>query len=344
MWRRLFGHRRLAGRRSWLYYYPSESAGWAPGEEDGVEESSVAVVEPLVNPDQFELLPDPRDIDGGLGNMWDDYVGEVVYFGGLGLRAPMGRLRSVPALELPGADFDPGAVGVAPPPSRSCPVGDWARLVSRRVGDARLARLSDARSEVLATSMALYRFRGIIDRVVRRSRSTPRPAAVDVGGRAWRMVDWLPDWVRSFGRDASERVSAGRVTAAFLTLSCDEFVDEPVQYRARLRDLVCSWMGGRHAVRHRACRRWSARMRLLRVLREKLLFDSVAERRVRSPVNEAWVAVCARKLVSQSVERGEIMERQARWFKDALVTVFFLDDRDDEFFRRIAVAEVGRIE
>ncbi len=177
------------------------------------------------------------------------------------------------------------------------------------------------------------------------SRDPPKPPGIDLTrGEGWCPGDLLPSWIRRFGTESGETVAAGRVTAAFLTLSCDEQPEERVRYRARLRDLVCSWLGGSHAIRHRACNRWADRMRLLRGFREELLFDSVTERRSRTPVNEAWVAVCARKLVSAKVEEGIIDRRHARWFKDALVTVFFIRDRDDEFMERLAAVPVDRFD
>lgn len=219
---------------------------------------------------------------------------------------------------------------------------------------SRLSRRQDVASHVRRNRQ---RWADLISRVRRadraatmrerltQTRTPPKPPGIDLDrGEGWCPGDLLPSWIRRFGHESGETVAAGRVTAAFLTLSHDEQPEERVRYRARLRDLVCSWLGGSHATRHRACNRWADRMRLLRGFREELLFDSVTERRSRTPVNEAWVAVCARKLVTAKVEEGIIDRRHARWFKDALVTVFFIRDRDDEFMERLATVPVDRFD
>ncbi len=84
-------------------------------------------------------------------------------------------------------------------------------------------------------------------------------------------------------------------------------------------------------------------MALLRKLRERLIFDAEGIRRVRSPVNDAWCSIKARKLVTECVESGEIDGRHARWYRDALVTVFYLEDDDDAFFAAMSRVPGGAI-
>ena len=43
------------------------------------------------------------------------------------------------------------------------------------------------------------------------------------------------------------------------------------------------------------------------------------------------------------VERGDIDARHSRWYRDALVTVFYLEDDDDVFFSAIGATGSDRI-
>jgi len=160
---------------------------------------------------------------------------------------------------------------------------------------------------------------------------------------SWTIRDLLPNWLQRFGLEASQRILAGRVSAAFLALSPDEEAASDVRYHSSAWDSFVSWLGGGHRRRHRASNRWTKRMALLRKLREQLIFGAEGIRRVRSPVNDAWCSIQARKLVSELVEREEIDARHARWYRDALVTVFYLEDDDDKFFSALGDTSAGRI-
>nr|WRQ65619.1 hypothetical protein [Tolivirales sp.] len=161
--------------------------------------------------------------------------------------------------------------------------------------------------------------------------------------RGWRMSDLIPNCVRRFGVAAAQRVLAGRVTAAFLALSPDEEGASSSRFHASAWDSFATWASGRHKQRHRASNRWVGRMALLRKLRERLIFGAEGIRRVRSPVNDAWCSIQARKLVSECVDAGEIDGRHARWYRDALVTVFYLEDDDDVFFSAVASTPGERV-
>ncbi len=162
-------------------------------------------------------------------------------------------------------------------------------------------------------------------------------------GQSWKLSDLIPQCVREFGVEAARRVLAGRVTAAFLSLSPDEEAVSDMRYHATAWDAFATWVRGDHRRRHRTTNRWAGRMALLRQLREKLIFGAEGIRRVRSPVNDAWCSIQARKLVSESVESGEILGRHARWYRDALVTVFYLEDDDDAFFAAVSRVPSGRV-
>ena len=133
------------------------------------------------------------------------------------------------------------------------------------------------------------------------------------------------------------------MTAAFLSLSPDEEMASDVRFHSSAWDSFVSWFGGAHRRRHRASNRWVKRMAVLRKLREQLIFGAEGIRRVRSPVNDAWCSIQARKLVAEMVERGDIDARHSRWYRDALVTVFYLEDDDDVFFSATGATGSDRI-
>lgn len=211
------------------------------------------------------------------------------------------------------------------------------------------ARRQQQRQEVAACHRdRALRWRRLVGRIVRTRywRSvgplarTEQPVALR---ESWSMRDLIPSCVRRFGVEAARRVLAGRVTAAFLSLSPDEEGVGCERYHATAWDSFATWVSGGHRRRHRTTNRWVGRMALLRKLRERLIFGAEGIRRVRSPVNDAWCSIQARKLVSECVESGEIDGRHARWYRDALVTVFYLEDDDDVMFSAIGSVQGGRI-
>lgn len=206
----------------------------------------------------------------------------------------------------------------------------------------------DVSAELEKRRRVALRFRSFATRVARAGywRSVgpvaPREQAVQLD-RSWGLRDLLPNWVQRFGVAEAQRVLAGRVTAAFLSLSPDEETTSDVRFHASAWDSFVSWFGGAHRRRHRASNRWAKRMAVLRKLREQLIFGAEGIRRVRSPVNDAWCSIQARKLVTEMVERGDIDARHSRWYRDALVTVFYLEDDDDVFFSAIGATSSDRI-
>jgi len=145
----------------------------------------------------------------------------------------------------------------------------------------------------------------------------------------------LLGWFRSpYFRSATQRVIAGEAVAAFKGLSYDDEADIHVSSGVSVFDKVRANFGS-YGSYHRASNRWYKRLETLRSLREELLFESADIRRVRSPTNEQWVGLNARKVVSKRVENGGIESRHAHWYKSALVEVFFLKDDDDSFFEAL---------
>nr|WRQ65652.1 hypothetical protein [Tolivirales sp.] len=220
----------------------------------------------------------------------------------------------------------------------------WRYLVS----ELHTQRMDIARREVSKARSLGNRWAGLAKRVVKAGywRSVgPQTAKTEPATlrESWRWSDLVPECVRKYGVGAAERVLAGRVTAAFLSLSPDEEVASDVRYHASAWDSFASWVRGDHKRRHRTTNRWVKRMAQLRVLRERLILGAEGIRRVRSPVNDAWCSIQARKLVSECVDSGDIEGRHARWYRDALVTVFYLEDDDDRFFAAVSQTPGGRV-
>lgn len=139
----------------------------------------------------------------------------------------------------------------------------------------------------------------------------------------------LPSW--TFGHDAATRVRASEVKAGFLSTSYDEEPEAAYGPKNGWYDLLVSKFGGSYSKYHRAANRWHKRLALLRVMREELLFESAEVRRVRTPTNEVWVGITARKIVQRAIGDGQIERRHCQWYRAALVEVFFMEDDDDTF-------------
>lgn len=106
-------------------------------------------------------------------------------------------------------------------------------------------------------------------------------------------------------------------------------------FLAKLRNRV---VGRKYDTYHRAANKFHKRVRVLRELRETMLFMAVGHKRERTPLNVAAAEELARKVVSQEFPHRGIHEREARWYRAALVEVFFVKDDDDEFLARLGGA------
>lgn len=137
-----------------------------------------------------------------------------------------------------------------------------------------------------------------------------------------------------FFQGATQRVIAAEAVAKFQAASYDEEQAVEVRTGAGLFDKLLSNFGS-YGSYHRSSNRWHRRLQQLRELREELMFESSDVRRIRTPVNEQWVGVNARKVVAKQVEAGTIESRHAHWFKSALVEVFFMKDDDDRFLESL---------
>jgi hypothetical protein len=135
-------------------------------------------------------------------------------------------------------------------------------------------------------------------------------------------------------------VIAAEAAASFVSISYDEEREVGVRSGARWWDKFTSGVFGSYKSYHRASNRWHKRLHLLRELREELLFESADIKRIRTPVNEQWVGINARKCVAKRVECGDIESRHAHWYKSALVEVFFMKDDDDLFMEALRSAPV----
>ncbi|APG76494.1 hypothetical protein 1 [Hubei tombus-like virus 7] len=147
-------------------------------------------------------------------------------------------------------------------------------------------------------------------------------------GFFWRMLDSVLPRFTIF-RQAATQLHADEVKVSFRNASVDDEPELGEVAQHRFRDVALGAVS--HRKYHRAANRWHQRLRLLRQLREELIFESSEVKRVRTDANVAWIAIGARKLVAKQVEEGKIDRRHARWFRSALTETFFLKDDDDEF-------------
>lgn len=147
-------------------------------------------------------------------------------------------------------------------------------------------------------------------------------------GFVTRLVDALLPRFTIFSK-AATNLHADEVRVSFRNATVDDEPELKDTPQHRVSDVL---LGAKaHGKYHRAANRWHQRLRLLRKLREELIFESSEVKRVRTDANVAWIAIGARKLVAKNVEEGVIDRRHARWFRAALTETFFLKDDDDEF-------------
>lgn len=139
----------------------------------------------------------------------------------------------------------------------------------------------------------------------------------------------FPGW--TFGYAAANRIRGNEVKAAFVNTSYDEEPEAGYKPDDRLMDVLVAKFGGAYNKYHRASNRWHKRLGLLRQMREELLFESAEIRRVRTPTNETWVGINARRIVQKAVDDGRVERRHCQWFRSALVEVFYIEDDDDTF-------------
>lgn len=89
---------------------------------------------------------------------------------------------------------------------------------------------------------------------------------------------------------------------------------------------------------HRASNKFCKRLRLLRVLREDMIFTGIGHKRERTALNLAAAEELAKKVVTKAIDSGTIPARDARWFKNGLVETYFIRDDDDTFWAGLAAA------
>nr|WRQ65199.1 hypothetical protein [Tolivirales sp.] len=94
----------------------------------------------------------------------------------------------------------------------------------------------------------------------------------------------------------------------------------------------------RHKSYHRASNKFCKRLRILRQLREEMIFTGVGHKRERSALNLAAAEELAKKVVTKAIDDKVIPPRDARWFKNGLVETYFVKDDDDTFWAGLAAA------
>nr|WRQ65949.1 hypothetical protein [Tolivirales sp.] len=92
---------------------------------------------------------------------------------------------------------------------------------------------------------------------------------------------------------------------------------------------------------HRASNKFCKRLRVLRELREDMIYTGVGHKRERTALNLAAAEELAKKVVSKAIEDGRIPARDARWFKNGLVETYFVRDDDDTFWTSLAQAPMA---
>lgn len=159
--------------------------------------------------------------------------------------------------------------------------------------------------------------------------ATCRPRPTNVQKHSFLNLVWksFPEW--TWGKAATQRIVAAEVKAAFINKSYDDEPEGDVVAKVTLSDAVMSTATGRGKSYHRAANRWHLRLQKLRELREELLFESAEIRRQRTPTNEVWVGIVARKIVQKRIDEKDIERRHGHWYKSALVEAFFIEDDDD---------------
>nr|WRQ65085.1 hypothetical protein [Tolivirales sp.] len=92
---------------------------------------------------------------------------------------------------------------------------------------------------------------------------------------------------------------------------------------------------------HRASNKFCKRLRVLRELREDMIYTGVGHKRERTALNLAAAEELAKKVVSKAIEDERIPARDARWFKNGLVETYFVRDDDDTFWTSLAQAPMA---
>jgi hypothetical protein len=82
-------------------------------------------------------------------------------------------------------------------------------------------------------------------------------------------------------------------------------------------------------------------MKLLRNLREDMIYTGVGHKRERTNLNLAAAEELAKKVVSKAIDDGIVEARDARWFKNGLVETYFVRDDDDAFWASLAAAPMA---
>lgn len=166
---------------------------------------------------------------------------------------------------------------------------------------------------------------------------SPRPPAAD-GAQAFKrgpLLSWRFGW-----RDRMEdRERAAEGVAQFIGIGTNGEQDIPMVTGQGFWTRLANRMVGRsHKSYHRASNKFVKRARVLRLLREEMIFAGVGHKRERTALNVAAAEELARKVVSNAIDGGVVDKGDARWYRSGLVESFFVKDDDDQFWAGIAAA------
>lgn len=154
-----------------------------------------------------------------------------------------------------------------------------------------------------------------------------------------------PSLFRGWGpwfRQTVEVVRAAEGQAALLAVGTNGERDIPVQPELSWFTRFKYSLSAKHTKYHRASNKLHRRLRVLRVLRDRMIFAGVGHKRVRSDLNIAAAEELARKVIREDLESKESIitcAGDACWFKRALVEVYFVKDDDESFLELLGKSE-----
>lgn len=149
------------------------------------------------------------------------------------------------------------------------------------------------------------------------------------------LINWRFQW-RDRMED-EERAAVGK--ADLLAVGTNGEDDVPYasgqSFLTRLKNRL---LGRSAKTYHRAANKFSKRVRILRGLRDEMIFNGVGHKRERNALNVAAAEELAKRVVSKAVEEGQIARIDSRWFKQALVESYFIKDDDDAWWASLGEA------
>jgi hypothetical protein len=138
--------------------------------------------------------------------------------------------------------------------------------------------------------------------------------------------------------DAVEICRASQMRALFA--SVDTMGEDDVAHQARIG--VFTWLRARvfsgHKTYHRATNKMFKRVKVLKELREQMIFHGAAGIRVKTPLAVNASAELARRVIRDALEDKVIEKSECGWYRKMLTELYFIEDEDEVFARLVASA------